>query len=693
VKRCWRSWFVLAWVACVWPVFLKAAPQVSWSDQVKSASQQDRRSPISLDVKQVWHATRVGQVELSNEEFFDPDQVWNWPAERFGLMQTREAFFLRQGQRLVTRMTLFSDAVGTDLNLSAVLPRLDAMHVSYRYDNGPWTTLSAGDTLAMNRWLVPDRHPTFDIPQIKGQMDLVVQIAHRGNAFAPYLLQNDRASVASLTYNSWSVGMMAGIQLIMALISALLAINFRRAGFFSVTLMSLLTMTVLFFGSGLGALYVGTASNTFNDQIKFFSTTVWCLALPWVAATVLGLNQRSPGWFWCTSLWMVLGVLLTWFWADYHWRDTTAVGVPVMLVVTLAAMVGMVLWSGVRHLSLQPVILMGLLLYATALLMPFMGYLGVISNSASHLAAAGLMLLSSLLLINGLYARHRMGRQVMARANISPLRDVLTGLLNREGIQAHLFNKVRQRLRNDNMCAVFIYISVMDAEQAMREHGEQGFEMGMVQMAASLSTSVTGADGLGRVSRHAFGITVLMPPDPALAIRLAQKILSRLMALASHGAPLAGTARMALSWLPLNGFRIDNLERRSLRTLQELESVKKIGWVGGAQSHADAAQMLHDARQVDHSSFDGVEGGDTLHDAVRKDGASSNLYERIHRIEREMLHGVDTRFLVAEADRMSRAINEAHSSQGSTQSMDDHEPESPTDEQPTLRLQPELRGS
>jgi GGDEF domain-containing protein len=523
---------------------------------------------------------------------------------------------------------------------------------------------------------------------------LVVQVAHRGNAFAPYLLQNDRASIAALTYNTWSVGMMTGIQLIMALISALLAINFRRAGFFSVTLMSLLTVTVLFFGSGLGALYVGTASNVFNDQIKFFSTTLWCMALPWVTATVLGLNQRSRGWSGLTTAWMALGVILTWFWMDYSWRDTSAVGIPALLITTLSLMAGMVVWSGWRHVSLQPVILIGLLWYATALLMPFVGYLGLISNTVSNMVAAGLMLLSSLFLINGLYARHRMGRQVMARANISPLRDVLTGLLNREGIQAHLFNKVRHRLHNEHTCAVFIYISVMDAEQAMNEHGEQGFEMGMVQIAASLSTSVTGADGLGRVSRHAFGITVLMPPDPALAIRLAQKILSRLMALASHGAPLAGTARMALSWLPLNGFRMDNLERRSLRTLQELDPLKKIGWVGGAQSHLEAAQMLHDARQIDQIHTEGAEAGaDALHEVARKDGVSSNLYERIHRIEREMLHGVDTRFLVVEAERMSRAINEAHSSQGSTQSMDDRESGTPQDEQPTLRMHPELKTS
>ena len=174
------------------------------------------------------------------------------------------------------------------------------------------------------------------------------------------------------------------------------------------------------------------------------------------------------------------------------------------------------------------------------------------------------------------------------------MRDVLTGLLNRDGMQAHLY-KLRERLLQQQTCAVFFYISVLDTQAAMDEHGEQGFEMGMVQIAASLSTSVTSTDGVGRVSGHAFGITVLMPPDPALAIRMAQKILSRLMALASHGAPMASTARIALAWLPLNGFRVDTVEKRCIVTLQLLESGKRIGWVGGVDSHRDASQLLRDS--------------------------------------------------------------------------------------------------
>jgi hypothetical protein len=206
----------------------------------------------------------------------------------------------------------------------------------------------------------------------------------------------------------------------------------------------------------------------------------------------------------------------------------------------------------------------------------------------------------------------------------------------------------------------------LDTEAAMEEHGEQGVEMGLVQIAASLSTSVTGNDGVGRISGQAFGITVLMPPDPVVAIRMAQKILSRLMALASHGAPMASTARMALAWLPLNSFRLDTLERRAQGALQMLEIGKRISWVGGVDSHKDASQLLRDDtladRALDETAPTIIEG-----QAASSNVNIANLYERIHRIEREMLQDIDTHFLVEEAERMSRALNEASASQGHAQ--------------------------
>ena len=337
-------------------------------------------------------------------------------------------------------------------------------------------------------------------------------------------------------------------------------------------------------------------------------------------------------------------------------RDVSPVGIAIVLTTIVIFVAALLAWAWLKNYSRNLSLTIGLLLYACGILFLFSAYIGQISSDTSGLIASVTTTLASLAMMRGLFVQYRMGRQVIARANTSPHRDVLTGLLNREGMQAHLY-KVRERVQAQETCAIFIYISVLDTKAAMDEHGEQGFEMGMVQMAASLSTSVTGADGVARISGHAFGITILMPPEPAMAIRMAQKILSRLMVLASHGAAMASTARITLAWMPLNGFRVDTLERRCIEALNVLEAGKRIGWVGGVDSHKDASQLLRDSSLA--LSTPNTLGKPVATYESSQNGVASNLYDRIHRIEREMLHGVDTQFLVEEADRLSQALNSA----------------------------------
>ena len=651
-----------------WQIKALAAPQVNWGEMLAQASSNPAQANLSTDLRERWESTLVGGVSVANDVALDPAQVWAWPAERFSSKDQSRPILIRTGERQVVRVTVFSERLLSDFSLSVPMPRLDAVHVSYRHDGGPWTTLSAGDTLAMKRWPLADRQPSFNVPLPPGQIDLVMQFAHRGILDAPVLLQNDRAFLDSRTVRIWMAGIFVGINLVMALMGALMALNFQKTSFMAVAVMSTMVTLVLVFGSGLGGMVLGTGSERFNDEMKFIVNTVWGMLLPWVAAVAIGIRVHSR--LWWRSAWMLAlgGALLAWFWADYSLRDSAPLGVTVLLVCVLVFVLSMLAWAWYKNYSRHLGILLGMMLYLSALFLLFAAYMGGLDTDTSGVLAALVSMLASLTLIRGLFMQHRMGRQVLARARTSPLRDVLTGLLNREGMQAHLY-QIRKRIHNEHTCAVFIYIGVQDSASAMQEHGEQGMEMGMVQIAASLSTSVSGVDGVARISSHAFGVLVMMPPDPAMATRLAQKVLSRLMALASHGAPLAGTARMAMAWIPLFGFRVDALERRCLRTLVELDVVKRIGWVGGAASHAEAAQLLRDARNASSmpsSAEDMPEAGSL---STLKEAASSNLYERIHRIEREMLHGVDTRFLVEEAERMSRVLNEAHSSQGSSQTI------------------------
>lgn len=676
----------------IWHCALQAAPQVNWGEMLAQAQTEAKRESIEIDLRQRWESTLVSGIEQSNELPLDPNQIWQWPAERFTSAPNLKSHALRQGERMVTRLTVFSERLATDFNLTVMMPRLDAVHLSYRHDGGAWKTLSAGDRVAMDRWPLADRQPSFNLPLPPGQVDLVMQFAHRGILEAPVLLQNNRAFFESRTTSIWVTGLFMGVTLVMALMGVLMALNFQKIGFLSVSVMSTMMSLVLLFGSGLGGVVLGTSDEHFNDQVKFINNTAWGMMLPWVAAVALGIQVHSRRWWWASLLLAISGLVLAMIWVDYRLRDSSPIWIAAMLMFVLMYVVIMLAWAWYKNYSRNLGITFGLLLYVNALFVLFTAYIGLLSTDASGVLAAVVSLLASICLMRGLFMQHRMGRQVLARAKISPHRDVLTGLLNREGMQAHIY-KARDRMQQEQTCAVFIYILVQDAESAMNELGEQGFEMGMVQIAASLSTSVAGVDGVGRISGHAFSISVMMPPNPALATRLAQKILSRLMALASHGAPLAGTARMALAWMPLNGFRIDGIERRCLRTLESLEAVKRIGWVGGPQSHQEAAQMLRDAK-ADYSDPSDMPAADGIspHATQNHKGnaVSGNLYERIHRIEREMLHGVDTRFLVEDADRRDRARHGAPSSQGSTQALSTSGNEQPEDYAAT-ELQPRLQ--
>lgn len=650
----------------VWQTFAHAAPQINWGEMLTQAQGKEMHESLVIDLRQRWEATLVGGVEPANEIPLDPDQIWAWPAQRFSSVPHTKPISMQAGERLVSRLTVFSERLASDFSITVMMPRLDVVHVSYRYDNGPWKTLSAGDRIAMDRWPLADRQPSFNLPLPPGQLDVVMQFAQRGVLDAPVLLQNNRAFLETRTASIWTAGLFMGVNLVMALMGILMALNFQKTGFLAVTAMSFIMALVLISSSGLSGIYVQTSSDEFNDLSKFIINTTWGALLPLVAAIALGIQAYSKRLWWMSiliSTGIFMGAMLL---ARYDLRDTTPITIGLLMVVVLVFVLLILALSWFKNYSRNWGITLGLLLYPVGLFLLFAAYSGMISTDMSGRLASVLCTLASLLLMRGLFLQHRMGRQVLARASISPMRDVLTGLLNREGMQAHLY-KVRERLQHQQTCAIFIYISVLDTQAAMDEHGEQGFEMGLVQMAASLSTSVTGNDGVGRISGHAFGITVMMPPDPALAIRVAQKILSRLMVLASHGAPMASTARMALAWMPLNGFRVDTLERRCQAALKILEASKRIGWVGGVDSHKDASQLLRDA-SLAYSTPNDLPAQAPA-EATRQDASSSNLYERIHRIEREMLHGVDTRFLVEEADRMSRVLNEAHSSQGSTQAL------------------------
>ncbi len=628
----WMSRFLFSLVMVFsWCVSAHAVPKITVGAQSQS-----------LDVRGQWEFALVDVPEQSNTKTFDPQDVWQWPAERFLTKQTSHRVVITARQRLVARMQLAAPHSGAETYLVFKSPRLDAVHMFYRYDNGPWTKKSAGDTLPMITWPHASRQPAFILPHGTGILSLIVEMAHQGVVEAPVSLESDSVFHQDGVNAAMTAGLLIGVNLVLAAVGFLAALSFRRSGFLSISLMCLLMALVVFSNSGLAGVYVLTASSEFNDQSKFLSNSLLCVAFPWV--TAMALSQRFYGrvWWHMAWVWAVVGTLLTIWLMQYALRDWSLTLVPIVLAGSLSIALAMFANALVRRQASALAATPGIVLYAVSLVIPLAGYLGYLRNDTTLLAASLATLLAALVFLRVLVKQHRQGRMVMARAKTSASRDVLTGLLNRRGFEQVLAKTVG-RTYAAKTYALFFYVTVSDEQTLKEQFGDEGFDGGMVQVAAAISSGVSVVDTVGRVASNAFAATVLMDKDAKLANGLAQKILTRTMSLANHGAPMAQTARIAIAWLPVFGTQLPDLERRALRVLRKMDAGKRIAWIGGEHAQLDLSQMP-----------DRTSGPTTKpHNGQTADDRLPSLPGVINRIEREML-GPNTAELQSQSDRLMK---------------------------------------
>jgi GGDEF domain-containing protein len=628
-----HRFFTILWMSVVLCVSAHAVPQIALDKETQS-----------LDLRSQWESALVDVPEQANTKTFDPQEVWQWPAERFSTKHTSDRIVITARQRLVARMQLVSTHSGDEMYVVFKLPRLDAVHVFYRYDNEPWKKKSAGDTLPMVTWPHVNRQPSFNLPHRTGVLSMVVEMAHQGVVDAPVLLESERVFHQEGVDAAITAGLLIGVNLVLAAVGFMAALNFRRSGFLTITLMTLLMAFVVFTNSGLAGVYVLTGSSEFNDQAKFLANSLLGVALPWVTAAALAQRFYARRWWYAAMVWAGLGALLSTWLMQYALRGWTLTLVPIVLASSLLVAFAMLVSALMRGQASAVAATPGIVLYAVSLLVPLAAYLGFMHNDVAVLVASLATMVAALVFLQVMVKQHRQGRMVMARAKTSASRDVLTGLLNRAGFEQMLTKSVG-RMHAEKMYAAFFYVTVSDAQTLQERFGDEGFEGGMVQMAAAISSSVSVVDTVGRVAPNAFAVTVLMPRDAKLANGMAQKMITRTMSLASHGAPMAQTARIAIAWLPVFGTQLADIERRAMRTLRKMEESKRIAWVGGEYAQMDLSQMPDGSSNPTTKPNNGQTADDDL----------PSLPGMINRLEREML-GPDTEQLKSEADRMMRMM-------------------------------------
>lgn len=619
-------WYVLAVLAVILLALLPGLSDAAPSVELRSQDLQN----VRLDLRTQWQTQRTKTTNAPQLKALDPSVVWDWPDSQFNAGLDLKAVKLELGERLVSRLALQTKADAQGLVLDLPMPRLDAAHLSYRYNGEPWVHAMAGDQIPMVQWPFFHRSPAFFLPAKSGELQLVLEIGHQGLMTSPVLLVSDKLFRAERFDAALRTGVLLGLAVVLSLVGFGAAAVFGRFSFMAVALLVVTVGLAVFTQDGVAGMYLGTETSRFNDVSKFISGMLCGAFLPWAVATVLSQKFYSLLVWRATIIWLVLGLLGVLLMTGAGSRVGQGLLLPPYLLISLLFAIGMAVVSVVRQQAYALWTLVAVMFVCLGINAPLFSYWGWMDGPQSLTLSSVGFLVSTLLLFYAQLLQYRHGRLVMTRATQSDGRDALTGLLNRAGFEKLLRREVK-RITADRSQAAFYYIEVGDVAQLQERYGGEGFETGLLQIAAAVSSSVSVVDTVARIAPNALVVTVVMQRNAAAANALAQKIISRTMAMASHSVPMAQNSRIAIAWLPTFGTELHDIERRALTVLRKMEMGKRIAWVGGSQAQVDPGTI--------------ADGGlSTLGSMPGSDHSSSDelpsLPGIINRIEHEML-GLD----------------------------------------------------
>lgn len=628
---------LIVWLAglllqCLWLGALHAAP-------VLDLQSQDRMR-FNTDVRAVWQTTMVPGKGLDTSKPLDAQTLWDVPEDRFA-PGTAKPVTVRNDQRFVGRLSVQVQDSPHSLVIELPMPRLDVAHLSYRYRSGDsttaWAQLSAGDQIPMVQWPFASRSPAFFIPPKQGELQIILDIPQQGLFPSPVRLWADPAFREAHANRNTEAGAAMALLFFTMLICFGAAAIFRRFVFLAVGVYSMSVALLAAGNGGMAGVYLGTTTTWFNDYIKYVTSIFFGALVPWTISAVVGQKYYSKfvahlANFWLVGTLVALTVMLFTVDREIHWAITAP-----FLIASLIFGLGIALASVVRGQVHAYWSLAAMLLICVAIFLPIVAYWGYLDGQWSYTITMLAFSLSSALLLFALLLQYRHGNRVIDRAAYSPSRDALTGLLNRTGFE-HKLAQTATEISAQNSYALFMYVSVRDAAKLEEQFGGEGFESGMVQMAAALSSTVSVVDTVARVGTNTFAITVSMAHDAKMANAFAQKIITRTMSMSSHSAPMAQTARIALAWIPVYGRTLRDLEKLAKQVLHDMGDGKRIGWIGGALAHTQNPQIaqanIQDAQSAPFS--------DSVHSVI-------NRVER--EMEQERLEAVKLR-----ADRLVKVV-------------------------------------
>ena len=572
-----------------WPVFV--ALQVGLCAFSQAAPQLDlrlqNREQLSTDIRSVWQTAIVHGETTTAVQPLGASTVWSWADSQFEAGQAKP-LTVKQGERLVGRWSMLLGDNPRSLFLELPVPRLDLVHLSYRHNSDAWIQVSAGDQVPMVKWPFASRYPVFVIPAKKGELQVVLDVPVPGLFSSPVFLRGELAFLEEQSVRNTEMGAVLALSLVSMMVCIGAAAVFRRFAFIAVGLYSVSIFLVSAGQGGIFGMYLGTTTTWFNDYVKYITATIFGAMVPWTLSLVVTQKYYSKFTAHAASGWaagsMVVMVVMLFTVA----RATQWALLSPFIIASLTFGSGIALASVLRRQPHGWLALAAMTALTAGSFAPIASYWGYLDGTFSFSVSTVCFYLSNTFLLMALFLQYRRGNRVLVRTQGLRGRDALTGLLNRRVFE-HRLHKFVLNADESTANALFLYISMGNREALEAYFGGEGFESGMVQTAAALSSSISIVDTVARLSSNTFGVLAVMPPDTAQGNALAQKIIARVIAVASHSAPAAQTARIALAWVPAHGQELSELERSAKAALEDLSDGKRMSWVSRTPTKGNSA--------------------------------------------------------------------------------------------------------
>lgn len=442
--------------------------------------------------------------------------------------------FLHPNAALWQRIEIRRLETSGDWYLQINSPSIDHASLHWQTDSGQWMAQTAGDSVAVSQWPIPDRLPTFEVPtdlriQPDGVSELWLRVAHtRLPIWADAGLVPESVLRQSRESSHVLFGGFFGVLLISLVVTAW---QFSRSGdrvllaYVGLVLTMGLVQLQL---TGLSGQFILDKLPVWNDRVSFLFGLLYGIAGVNFCANACSIARFSARLRHFTTFWLLLGlsiVVLNFVWLDrLSWLIANS-----YLMACVAAMIGLCLWAHARGDRYARWILWGVLPAMIGAMFPLIRNFGWIQTGVlsqyGPMAGAAIELVILMLVLT---RRHQNLFETQLRKSASQATDPLTGLAHESLFAVRLNDSSLRCVRNKAQCAV-ISLELANLETYTKTAGTAAGERALVLAASRLRTVARDVDAAARVGTGTFLLLLDGPVLPDELTRACQLLLARLL--------------------------------------------------------------------------------------------------------------------------------------------------------------------